>query len=229
MFDPVTQYRFAPVLAQRTHFCGYVLNDDESGVPLPEAVKRVNSHPLVVATTGGGEDGFVLLENFLRASIGAPWQAFVVAGPMTPEPHFFALQELAEQSGATLHRYVPNLPHLFRSADALVCMGGYNTLTEAAAAGVPTVCVPRVTPRREQAMRAAAFKHLGFLETILPDELNPERLAAAVHAAMRRGEMGFASDRMMLHFDGAMQAARHLRDLPQTREQSGVPVASIVL
>lgn len=229
VFDPVTEYAFSPALASRTRFCGYVLNEPETGSPLPEAVQRVNSHPLIVATTGGGEDGFALLENFLRASIGAPWHAYVVAGPMTPEPQYLALQALAEQANATLHRFVPNLPHLFRAADALVCMGGYNTLTEAAAADVPTICVPRVTPRREQAMRAEAFERLGLLQTILPDDLNPERLADAIHAVMHRRELSFTSDRLMLRFDGATNAAQHLRELPRTRERSSVPLASIVM
>lgn len=229
VFDPVTQYGFAPALADRTRFCGYVLNEPEVGSPMPEAVKRVNSHPLVVATTGGGEDGFALLENFLRASVGAPWHAFVVAGPMTPEPQYFALQVLAEQANATLHRFVPNLPHLFRSAEALVCMGGYNTLTEAAAADVPTICVPRVTPRREQAMRAEAFERLGLLRTLPPDELNPERLAAAVQKAMSRQEWNFNSDRLALRFDGATHAAQYLRDLPRANAGAGAVLASLAL
>jgi predicted glycosyltransferase len=229
VFDPVTLYAFAPALAGRTRFCGYVLNEPESGSPLPEVVKRVNSHPLVVATTGGGEDGFVLLENFLRASIGAPWHAFVVAGPMTPEPQYFALQVLADQANATLHRFVPNLPHLFRSAEALVCMGGYNTLTEAAAADVPTICVPRVTPRREQAMRAEAFERLGLLQTIQPGELNPERLAASVRKAVDRRELSFNSDRLMLRFDGASHAAQYLRDLPRTRVSGSSVLAGLAL
>ncbi len=213
VFDPVARYQFAPELAARSRFCGYVLNEPAairaSSVGAGSAPKR----PLVVATAGGGEDGYQLLEQFLRASVGAPWQALVVAGPMIPEPQFQMLQALAVQAGAILHRFLPDLASLLGTADALVCMGGYNTLIEAVAAGLPAVCVPRVTPRREQAMRALAFARLGLLQTILPDVLQPKGLALAVRQALQRGPRPAAFQSAPLGLDGAACAAAHLRNL----------------
>jgi predicted glycosyltransferase len=224
VFDPVAKYEFGPAVAARTRFCGYVLNEpDDSALP-EELFDETDSRPLVVATAGGGEDGFALLQTFLQASSDAPWRALVFAGPMMPDAHFSALNTSAANGQVALHRFVPNLHRLFRAADVLVCMGGYNTLVEAAAAGVPTVCVPRITPRREQAMRANAFEKLGLLRAVAPDKLTSPKLRAAIDTALTsRREKIFAEDLPLLHFDGAMQAARHLRELARLHEGTASP------
>src|SRR5206468_3590293 len=97
--------------------------------PLPERVGR--KQPVVLATAGGGEDGFRMLETFIRAATDAPWHGCVVSGPMTPDVELAELERLAGRCGVTFRTFVPHLPLMFNSADALVCMGGYNTLTEA--------------------------------------------------------------------------------------------------
>ena len=229
VYDPVTEYQFTPVLASRCHYCGYVLNERDAS-PASALPLHGDARPLVIATAGGGEDGFVLLENFLRASAGASWRALVVAGPMTPEPLFLRLQELASQSGALLHRFVSNLPSLFPHAGALVCMGGYNTLVEAASAGIPTVCVPRIKPRREQAMRADAFQRLGLLCALPSESLSPDSLRLAISEALRRGgEKNLVPRPPVLHFEGAKRAARRLRDLNRPRATASPPRVSLVM
>jgi predicted glycosyltransferase len=104
--------------------------------------------------------------------------------------------------------------------DALVCMGGYNTLAEAVSKGVPTVCIPRTAPRSEQLIRAFSFERLGLLKTIRPEKLNAETLREAVTAAVRvsRQEM---LDRANAHlsFDGARQAASQILALAAERSR----------
>src|SRR6185503_18268164 len=141
LFDPITAYHFPPQVAARTRFCGYVVNREpapaEAAVSMSLAALRLENQrrPVVLATTGGGEDGFFLLETFMRAAAGAPWQAVVVAGPMTPEPQFQTLKALASEHGVILHSFLPRLSSVFWNIDAVVCMGGYNTLTEAISTG----------------------------------------------------------------------------------------------
>ena len=81
---------------------------------------------------------------------------------------------------------MPNLSAWFGDVDALVCMGGYNTLAEAANAGTATVCVPRVAPRAEQAIRAQAFARLGLLQAVdrksVPSESGLQNTDAKAHA-----------------------------------------------
>jgi len=62
------------------------------------------------------------------------------------------------------------------AADAIVAMGGYNTITEILTLGKRAVVVPRVQPVQEQWIRAFRFSQLGLLQTIHPDRLTSESL-----------------------------------------------------
>ena len=212
VFDPVSAYAFPPALVEKTRFCGYVFNrENERSLenfewPFPQRNERVR--PVVLATMGGGEDGFLTLETFIRAAAGAPWQGVVIAGPMTPDAELATLQKLAVENGVTFRNYVPHLSALFSCLDALVCMGGYNTLVEAAALGVPTVCVPRVKPRTEQLIRAEAFERLGLLQVCRSEQLRPHSLRRQVNNALARSPQDLrALAQVALNLRGAQQAA----------------------
>jgi predicted glycosyltransferase len=130
---------------------------------------------------------------------------------MMPHEPLQTLRELAARAEVPLYKFVPRLPALFDRVDALVCMGGYNTLTEAVAHGMPTVCVPRVTPRTEQFIRAQAFERLGLLRMIHPKRLNATSLRAALSAAIRTSRIEPRHRvQAALSFDGARQAAEEL-------------------
>ena len=217
IYDPVKQYQFPPALAERTQFCGYVLNptpcawrSDPCATLMPaQAVKN----RLVLATAGGGEDGFELLRAFIEACRGAPWEAALVAGPLLAAEEFRELQGLAQQR-VKVHRFVPCLPEVFGSVDALVCMGGYNTLLEAVSQGVPTVCVPRAWPRHEQVLRAEAFERLGLVRSLDPATLGPESLRREITAALDLPRKQISERaRAALQLDGALKAADHLAAL----------------
>jgi predicted glycosyltransferase len=227
VYDPVSEYGFPLNLAARTHFCGYVVNPKCSDAEDDDGIVRfveLDGQPVVLATAGGGEDGLILLETFLRTSIGAPWKSIVVAGPMTPERHLRLLRRLAQRANARFCTYISRLPELFSHVTAVVCMGGYNTLVEAVSAGAPTVCVPRVFPRTEQSLRASAFERLGLIQMILPEELNPTKLNEKIIHALRVDRREIAEKaRETLVFDGARQAASHL--LAAANQQHGGTVA----
>jgi predicted glycosyltransferase len=215
VFDPVNAYAFAPSLLERTRFCGYVLNREHhkalENFEWPFAERPQRSRPVVLATTGGGEDGFRVLEGFIRASAKAPWQGVAVAGPMMPEEHLATLEKLATEHSVTFRRFVPHLSALFGSLDALVCMGGYNTLIEAVALGVPTVCVPRVTPRIEQLMRAEAFERLGLVQVCRLRDLDPHHLSSKIRRALLCAPEELSRRaRTCLRMNGARKAAQYL-------------------
>jgi predicted glycosyltransferase len=56
-------------------------------------------------------------------------------------------------------------------------MGGYNTVCELLSFRKRALVVPRVTPRREQLIRAERLSALGLLDLLHPDELTPGRLS----------------------------------------------------
>src|SRR5262249_50613400 len=155
---------------------------------------------------------------FIRAATDASWNAIAVAGPMSPGHELKTLRRLAARANVALHTFVPNLPELFGSVDARVCMGGYNTLVEAASRGVRTVCVPRTIPRREQLIRARAFERLGLLSVIPPETVNARNLGRAIQSVLG----GSRQERLTrvnsaLSFDGARRAASLLLDLASDR------------
>jgi predicted glycosyltransferase len=221
VFDSVREYRFPDALASRTRFCGYVVNPaatpsgrggEKRVVPL-----ATTQQPLVIASAGGGEDGAFLIESFVRSAVDVPWKGMAVAGPMMPESRFRLLERIALRNRVIFRRFVPDLPNYLQIASAVVCMGGYNTLGEALAAGVPTVCVPRVEPREEQLIRAQAFGRLGLMTWLHPRELTPDRLGAAISLAVNQSRQSIRSRvSRVLNFQGAQAAALQLH--AQARE-----------
>lgn len=228
IFDPLVEYQFPASMDARTRFCGYVINREEHDADATSSGGFNFAdwrRPIVLATTGGGEDGFCLLQTFIRAAADAPWQGMIVAGPMTPADELKTLRQLAEQHRVPLQRFVPNLCALFGSVDAVVCMAGYNTLAEAVATGVPVISVPRTQPRAEQLIRAQAFERLGLVRMLPAEGLNVSTLRAATDAALAMSELP-AHGRAALTFNGAERAASHLLALATPRERTMDKVAA---
>jgi len=228
IFDPIKDYRFSTELASVTRYCNYVVNQTsfacKDGCAHLDAIQST-SHPTVLCTVGGGEDGFFLLKCFLRASIDAPWKGIAVTGPMLPDGELKVLRQMVAETGIVIQHFAPCLSNVFWNIDALVCMGGYNTLLEAVSKGLPTVCVPRISPRSEQSIRASAFQKLGLLRMISPDVLTTEELSTEIARALefKRTELMERAN-STLRFDGAQISARYLLALlaGESDEDEGV-------
>ena len=224
VFDAVSAYGFPPALAKKTAFCGYVVNRTRRRWRSTDALPAFSQErPTVVATAGGGRDGIGLLDSFLMASAGACWNAVVVSGPETRERDRQRLEERALKAGVMFRSFLPGLSQWFGKIDALVSMGGYNTIVEALRAGTPIVCVPRVVPRREQLLRAQAFARMGLLRLLRPEILSPSVLRHEIAAALEshRGELK-RRVRGLLDFDGAVKSARKLIELALKRDTTAV-------
>ncbi len=158
-----------------------------------------------------------MLEAFVLAALRADWDAVLVSGPQADKSDCDTLQAMAGRNRLRVHGFVRDLSAWFPSVDALVTMGGYNTLVEALAAGTPTVCVPRVKPRQEQLIRARAFARLGLVRVIDPSRLSSTVLGEEVTAALRtcRSTMN-QRVRDVIDLNGARNAAAHLVELAHT-------------
>jgi len=216
LFDPIKEYRLGAEIAARTKYCGYVLGRASSSKdPFPRFVfPKVNASPTVLCTVGGGEDGFSILDTFLRAASGAKWKGAAVSGPQLSQEQLQELRRLGSESGTDVQSFLPCLSDSFDSVDAIVCMGGYNTLVEALALGRPVVCIPRVSPRSEQFLRAAAFQKRNLLDMIPPNKLTPDLLSRRIEAALQVQTGALAErTRAVLELDGARNAVQHLLGL----------------
>jgi predicted glycosyltransferase len=215
LFDTLRGCSLPPELTERTQYCGYVAmpasRDGEAARTIRGFAHGAPRRPLVLATTGGGEDGRRVLDAFVEAAADAPWDAIAVAGPHLAPAEALELRSRAAAAGVAVRTFVPELAGWFSVVDAVVCMGGYNTLVEALARGVPTVCVPRIHPRREQLIRARALARRGLLRVLEPGELTPKTLQEAVTSALAGSRPAIAAAaQKALGFDGAAVAAESL-------------------
>lgn len=216
VLDPRRAYAFPDAIAALTRFCGYVASPSRDGDVWEDGIgPPAGERPLVLATAGGGEDGFTLLSTFIEASAGASWHGMAVAGPHCPPARAQALRTLATVAGVTFRRFVPTISRAFPSVDVLVSMGGYGTLVEAVASGVPTICVPRVRPRSEQLIRAREFARFGLLRLVEPQSLDAGVLRREIEAALTDRAEVAAHDGSGSPLDlrGAQRTAFHLREL----------------
>ena len=105
---------------------------------------------------------------------------------------------------------VRDFPTLLRNCCLSLSQGGYNTVMESLTAGARAVIVPFAEGQEiEQTMRARRLAERGALHLVEPGELTPQRLAAAIDAALA----GPAPTRSAIALDGAAAAARRLAKL----------------
>jgi predicted glycosyltransferase len=185
---------------------GFVVTGEDGA---PRSIAR---EPRVVVSAGGGRVG----EPLLRAALGArpflPEELHLelVAGPLLPEDEWNELRETARRTpGVRLHRFVPDLGELLRTASASVSQCGYNTVLEVLRARVPALVVPFADGREdEQTRRATRLERLGAVRTLDPAHLEPATLADEIGRTMR-----FRPSVLDLDFGGARASATMLAEL----------------
>ena len=186
VYDAVAEYGLGPRAAAKTRYVGYLRRESStSSVSRARADLRVRSDRLVLVMAGGGGDGYNLLRTALDALRLRPEAArfdwMLVGGPLMPAAHRHSLEQLAAGTlGARFRRFVPDLAAYVAAADAVVSMGGYNSICEILTADRPSVVVPRVDPRTEQLIRAEALRGRSRIRVIHPRDLTPSHLIDAV-------------------------------------------------
>lgn len=217
VFDPVAMYELPSSLHGRVKFCGYVVRSSAADdVAVLRQELRLGDAPLVVASCGGGGDGYPLLDAYADVAGGLARDGVcsaVFLGPDLPAAQRRTLKQrlLPLSERVSTYDFRPDLVAFLQLASVSVSMAGYNTASEIVAQGTPAVVVPRVTPRVEQLLRAQAFAARGLLRVVRPERLNPETLQAEVRAALAtpRGCERTLPDE--LDFAGLTRIARRVR------------------
>lgn len=193
IFDPILQYGLPPDLARRSFPVGYVVRngarpDRRPGLDHLKAAGR----KVVVVTAGGGGDGNRLLKTYLRAlreiAPADGFASFLVTGPLMSRRKREQIRDMAaERPLVEVAEFVEDMPRLYREADLVVSMAGYNSVAEILDSGTPSLLVPRIAPRLEQRVRAEALASWGLVEWLSPDNLSGTTLARAIVALLERG------------------------------------------
>lgn len=159
----------------------------------------------LLATTGGGADGFAVLDAVIGAiklrPVGVP--TVLVAGPMMAVAEVEQLRAAAVGLDVTMFESRPDIPALLAGARAVVSMSGYCTTAEVLASGKPSLMVPRSVPREEQLNRARRLADAGRVELLVPEDLTAESMRSAL------------DDLLTKEFDGAkpLSGAREVGQL----------------
>ncbi len=221
VFDVAAEYEMPADLAARVRYVGAVIpsaNLASRRARTPHAPRHL------LITAGGGEDGSRMLIDAAAALRGPladePLLATFVAGPLAPDVE---VQRLARMLGddrrCRLLHSARDMERLTAGADLVVGMGGYNTVYETLASGVPMLAVPRRGPRLEQQERCRRLQALGLLDVLSADDArDPTRFGAAIASATSSRTL-----RGSLTFDGAHRAAR-LCLAPAVADRSAIAI-----
>jgi predicted glycosyltransferase len=136
----------------------------------------------VVVTTGGGGDGFTLMDAYLKMLESTPkpaaFKSILITGPFMPKSERKNVNKRSRKLGVRMYHFYRQMEKIFAAADVVVSMGGYNTLCEILSQGSISLVIPRETPRKEQLIRAQTFKRQNLIDFIAWEELTPDLLRA---------------------------------------------------
>ena len=197
VFDLCSEYQLPSSVCAMTRFCGYVRS--AMGVRSRDQIRReIGIGPagrLVLVTTGGGQDGLRILKTYAQAlpmvHASAELHSLIVTGPELDATARACLENaVCGRPDVQVREFTDDMMSYVNAADAVVCMGGYNTICDVASAGKRAVVVPRVRPVEEQWIRADRLAHMGVVAFAHPDLMTPYSLAGAVLQALDAGAAG---------------------------------------
>ncbi|WP_019505738.1 glycosyltransferase family protein [Pleurocapsa sp. PCC 7319] len=186
IFDLSREYQFGSAITAKVRFCGYLRK--ESGLKNRRTIRQElgikPDEKLVLVTPGGGEDGYFLINNYLTGLAqnreryqNEKIRSLIFCGAeMSPEQQYKIHQQAEKYSHVTVLEFTDDLMSYVNTADAVICMCGYNTITEVLQKGKRAIVVPRIKPGQEQLIRAQSLAKAGLIQMIHPEELEPNLL-----------------------------------------------------
>ena len=194
-YDPILEYDISETISRKMHFTGYIPRK----IPGKDAVNKVkkeiglkNSEKLVVVTTGGGGDGYRVMDTYLGTlesfTGNPPFKSVLITGPFMPKQERRDIFKRARRLGVRTYHFYRQMEKIFAAADIVVSMGGYNTLCEILGQGTVSLVIPRETPRQEQIIRARAFGRQNLVDYIPWGEFTSERLRQKLFALLENPE-----------------------------------------
>lgn len=171
--DPLAGIDVSQRARSKALFTGYLRRDLPASQVYGGPRTPFDDEPFVLVSPGGGGDGVELVDWVMRAyemRTGRLLPATIVLGPFMEREHRSQFVARAETlSDVHVIDFTPHIETLFDKAAAIVGMGGYNVFCEMLSFDKPTLLVPRVVPRREQAIRAARAEATGLVKVLAID------------------------------------------------------------
>jgi len=216
VFDFIKEYKIPENIAEKVYFCGYIRR--HQGYKASEVVRQEldlnGKEKLVLVTPGGGEDGYQLVSTYLQGQEflddnQCHIKSLVFCGPEMPKEQKQELQQIAAKyPQVQIREFSNDLMSYISAADAVVSMGGYNTVCEILSAAKPAVIVPRIKPSQEQLVRSQRMDDLGLLRSIHPENLTPQVLMTELFKVLEN-----PSYPKNIDLEGLPRITRHIRNL----------------
>jgi predicted glycosyltransferase len=217
-YDVVEAYAIPESVRHKIHYCGHIVR--EQPATDPDAIRQQHglppSGPLVLATVGSGGDGFPVLEAALTAIQRLQERIPDLAAILLTGPFMGTEEQAILHARATPTCRVVTWADSFQlmgAADAIVSMGGYNSLCEALVVARPLVVVPRATHKIEQQIRAEILASRGLARWVHPKDLGDgTHLEDALEWALSRDRHAHARRvrEIFPSFDGGARVCAYL-------------------
>ena len=182
-YDPIEEYDIPDSISRKIYFTGYI---PRAVIKRKEAVREKQRYKigegekLVVVTTGGGGDGYPVMDNYLsmleRNGRMCSFKSILITGPFMPKNKRSDVFKRARKLGVIVFHFYRQMEKILAAADLVISMGGYNTLCELMSQKTVSLLIPRETPRMEQTLRTRCFKNRNLVDYIPWDSLSPEIL-----------------------------------------------------
>lgn len=182
-YDPIAEYDIPASVSAKMVFTGYIPRTLPRRAMIAEVRQEqrlTRREKLVLVTTGGGGDGYPLLDAYLAMleDMGGdpPFRSIIVSGPFMAKTQREDIHRRAQRVKAKFYHFFRRMEVLLGLADVVVSMGGYNTTCEILSQAKPSLVVPREEPRLEQRIRAEVFSAHGLIDYLPWSGLAPRSL-----------------------------------------------------
>ena len=196
IYDPIEMYDIPASIHDRVKFTGYIPRKGLCTKKKRSVRRRyriMDEDKLVLVTTGGGGDGFEVIDHFLAMHdyypTCLPFKSMIVTGPFMPKRTREKLKKRAQKFGIKTLPFHPRMEELIAAADLVISMGGYNTICEILTQHTPSLIIPREYPRQEQLIRAERLKEQGLLDFIPWTKVTPQKLREKVFSLLQQREI----------------------------------------
>lgn len=105
---------------------------------------------------------------------------------MSPEQQQQIYQQAQQLPGVTVLEFTNDLMSYVNTADTVISMCGYNTITEVLQKGKKAIVIPRIKPGQEQLIRAQSLAKAGLIKMIHPDLLNSNLLMETLFSGLEQ-------------------------------------------
>lgn len=191
IFDPRSEYQFPASVADKVKFCGYLRRDagSKNRTEVRQELGLNEQEKLVLVTLGGGEDAYEIIAKYLDGIAQLPAHhnihSLIITGPEMSAVQQQSLRKFILPH-VTMIEFTNDLMSYLNAADAVVSMGGYNTVCESLSLQKNAIIIPRVRPVQEQLIRAERMSVRGFFQYIHPDALTPKNLMHTLQNQLNR-------------------------------------------